>query len=61
MIKTEAYTTRADGVKLNKTYSDKDMMIEREGVLYSEAVDPAELNRTYTETGEPIEPVETEG
>lgn len=54
-IKTEYYTTREDGVVLNRTYSDKGMMIERDGVRYSEAIDPAELNRTYTETDEPIE------
>ena len=55
MIVTEYYTTRADGVVLNRTYSDCGMMIEREGVLYAEAVDPAELGRVYTETGVPIE------
>ena len=54
-IKTEYYTTREDGVVLHRTYSDKGMMIERDGVRYSEAIDPAELNRTYTETDEPIE------
>jgi hypothetical protein len=54
MIITEYYKTRDDGVVLNRTYSDKGMMIEREGVHYSEAIDPAELNRQYTETDEPI-------
>ena len=38
----------------NRTYSDRGMMIERDGVRYEEAVDPAELNRQYTETDEPI-------
>lgn len=55
MIITEFYRTREDGVVLNRTYSDLGMMIEREGVRYSEAIDPAELNRQYTETDEPIE------
>ena len=55
MIVTEFYRTREDGVVLNRTYSDIGMMIEREGVRYSEAIDPAELNRQYTETDEPIE------
>ena len=55
MIITELYKTREDGVVLNRTYSDKGMMIERDGVRYSEAIDPAELNRQYTETDEPIE------
>lgn len=59
-IITEYYKTREDGVILNRTYSDKDMMIERDGVRYSEAIDPAELNRQYTETDEPSEDEESE-
>lgn len=55
MIVTEYYMTRSDGVVLNRTYSDRGCMIERDGVRYSEAVDPAELNRQYTETDEPIQ------
>ena len=55
MIITEYFRTREDGVVLNRTYSDIGMMIERDGVRYSEAIDPAELNRQYTETDEPIE------
>lgn len=54
-IITEYYKTRSDGVVLNRTYSDLGMMIERDGVRYAEAVDPAELNRQYIETDEPIE------
>lgn len=50
MVKTEYYKTRKDGVVLNRSYSDAGMMIERDGVLYSEAIDPANTNRTYTET-----------
>jgi hypothetical protein len=38
-----------------KTYSDIGMMVEREGVRYSEAIYPAEFGRQYTETDEPIE------
>ena len=60
MIVTEHYRTREDGVVLNRTYSDSGMMIERDGLRYSEAIDPAELNRHYTETDEPIEPAEEE-
>ena len=56
-IITEHYKTREDGVNLYRTYSDKGMMIERDGVRYEEAIDPAELNRQYTETDEPIETV----
>jgi hypothetical protein len=55
MIITEYFKTREDGVVLNRTYSDQNMMIERDGVRYSEAIDPAELNRQYIETDEPIE------
>lgn len=55
MIITEYYKTRNDGVVLNRTYSDAGFMIEREGVRYSEAIDPAELNRQYIETDEPID------
>lgn len=55
MIKTEYYMTRDDGVVLNITYSDKGMMIEREGVLYAEAIDPEEMGRVYIETDIPID------
>ena len=54
MIVTEYFRTRSDGVVLNRTYSDIGMMIERDGERYEEAIDPAELNRQYTETDEPI-------
>lgn len=56
MIITEYYKTREDGVVLNRTYSDAGFMVERDGVRYGEAIDPAELNREYTETDEPIDP-----
>lgn len=38
-----------------KNYSDSGYYIERDGVHYSEAIDPSELGRTYTETDVPIE------
>ena len=41
-----------------KTYSDKGMMVERDGVRYAEAIDLEYLGREYVETDEPIEPVE---
>lgn len=41
-----------------KTYSDEGFMVEREGVRYAEAIDPAEFGRQYIETDEPIEPEE---
>lgn len=47
-----------------KQYSDGGFYIERDGEKYSEAIDPADIPREYTETDEPIdsgeEPSETE-
>ena len=54
MIVTEYYMTLKDGVVLNRTYSDKGMMIERDGVRLDDAIDPVGANRKYTETDEPI-------
>ena len=56
MIKTENLTI--GGRAFVKTYSDEGFMVERDGVRYSEAIDPAEFGRVYTETDEKIEPVE---
>lgn len=60
MIVTEYYMTRKDGVVLNRAYSDAGFFIERDGIRYEDAVDPAELNRQYTETDEliPVEEME---
>lgn len=55
MIVKELYGTGEDGVLLVKTYSDIGMMIERDGDLYSEAIDPDYLDRTYVETDIPAE------
>lgn len=57
-IVTEFYREREDGVRLVRTYSDINHYIERDGVVYSEAIDPEELNRQYTETDIPIEELE---
>ena len=38
-----------------KQYSDGGFYIERDGAKYSEAIDPADIPRDYTETDEPIE------
>ena len=46
------------GTAFIKTYSDKGMMVERDGVRYAEAIDLEYLGREYTETDEPIEPLE---
>lgn len=61
MIVTEYYKTRADGVDLYRTFSDKGVMIERDGVQYSEAIDPAGSNRTYIETETPIYSEQADG
>lgn len=53
MIITEQMTIK--NRQFIKTYSDSGFMIERENMQYSEAIDPAELDRTYTETDIPIE------
>ena len=44
-----------NGVMYDYAYSDSGFMIERDGVRYSEAVDPLDSGRVYTETEEPIE------
>ena len=60
MIKTEAMTIGSTA--FIRTYSDAGMMIH--GGLpeadYAEAIDPAELGRTYTETDIPIEADESD-
>ena len=58
MIKTELITV--DNRQLRRTWSDAGFMIERDGAMYSEAVDPAEFDRVYTETDMPMEPESTD-
>ena len=53
MIQTEIMTV--NGRQLRRTWSDAGLMIERDGARYSEAVDPLNIERTYTETDEPVE------
>lgn len=53
MIITEQITI--NNRQFTKTYSDSGYMVERDGAQYSEAIDPAEFGRTYTETDIPIE------
>lgn len=54
MIIREYYTTRSDGIRLVRYYSNRGMCIERDGVLYDEAIDPADSGREYTETNVPV-------
>lgn len=58
MIRTEELTI--NGKVFIKTWSDEGKMIERDGALYEEAIDPAEFGRTYTETDVDIELSETD-
>lgn len=57
MIVTERYSE-----DLIKTYSNAGFMIQQDetGILYSEAIDPDFMNRTYTETNIPIDADEEE-
>lgn len=57
MIQTEFYMERKDGVKLYRTYSDRNMLIQKDGTeeIYSEAIDVENSGYTYTETDIPIE------
>ena len=58
MIKTEQITI--NGTEFVKTYSDKNMMVARDGAVYSEAIDPLGSGRTYSETDTPV-PKEDDG
>lgn len=55
MIRTETVTI--SGKTFIRTYSDRGMLIHggMPEADYAEALDPAELGRTYTETDIPIE------
>ena len=53
MIQMELITV--DERQLRRTWSEAGFMIERDGAVYSEAVDPAEFDRVYTETDIPVE------
>ena len=48
-------TKEINGVVYDYAYSDSGYMIERDGVRYSEAVDPIDSGRVYTETDDPVE------
>ena len=48
-------TKEINGVVYDYAYSDSGFMIERDSVRYSEAIDPLDSGRLYTETDEPID------
>ena len=60
MIKTEHL--KINTIDFIRTYSDSGMMIHggNPEADYTEAIDPADLGRTYTETDIPIEHDEAE-
>ena len=57
MIIKSFYEKRADGVKLYRTFSDKNVYIKQNqtGAEYSEAIDIKNAPYTYTETDRPID------
>lgn len=57
MIIKEFYNTRKDGVNLYRSYSDKNMLIQKVGTdeIYAEAIDVEFANYEYIETETPIE------
>lgn len=57
MIKTE--NVIINGKEFTRTWSDENRYVVRDGVSYSEAYDPSEFGRTYTE-GEVMEDYSTE-
>ena len=63
MVFREYFSTRADGVKLYRTYSDIGMMIKQveTGILYEEAVDMEDAEYSYEETDVKIEREEVDG
>lgn len=57
MIVTEYYTTRSDGARLIRTYSDKNLYIRKVGTdeVYSEAIDIEGKDYVYEETDDVID------
>jgi hypothetical protein len=60
MIVKELYKIRNDGLKLYRTYSDKDYKIKQveTGCIFDEAIDLETSNYTYVETDIKIEETE---
>lgn len=56
MIKKEYFTTRKDGVKLFKSYSDVNKYIRKVGTeqIYAKAIDVESALYTYEETDQDI-------
>lgn len=58
MIQTETIVINEQ--EYTRTWSDNRMMIERDGALYEEAIDPIDSKRVYTETDQEIITAEAE-
>lgn len=58
MIITETITINS--IEYQRTYSDAGLIIERNGVQYSEAIDPIGIERIYIETDELLPDIELE-
>ena len=59
MLKIETVTI--NGTDYIHTYSDAGYMIERDGVRYSDAIDPVDSGREYKETDEREDVMEAGG
>lgn len=61
MVIKEFYSIRKDGVNLYRSYSDKEVLIQKVGTneIYEEAIDVETANYMYIETTKPIEKEET--
>ena len=60
MVISEYYSTRTDGARLIRTYSDKNLYIQKVGTTeeYSEAIDLESKGYKYIETDKEIETFE---
>ena len=59
MIITELFTTRGDGIRLFRTFSDAGFRIKQveTNLIYDEAIDVENSSFTYIETDIPVEAV----
>lgn len=57
MVRREFHSTRRDGVKLYRSYSDVGKMIKQNetGMIYDEAIDVENAPYTYIETEKSVE------
>ena len=59
MIVTEFYRVKLpEHIRLVRTYSNEGWKIERNGILYDDAVDPEDADRVYVETDQRVDGLE---